>query len=226
MKPMKLITALAAAALVAGCASTNTPSRNAPFVNTTATGVPIAQSLAETGQFNVAATELDIQRVNVVVPEDLVVSEANSYYPSGDIVWRGDAPGNRYAQVQAIFEDALTRGTAEMKSGTPVVLDVQVTRFHALTEKTRYTIGGVHSIRFGLALRDAETGALLSEPRMVKADLKGFGGQQAIDAERRGQTQKVRITDHLARLIQAELAQTGGHTNQRLGLVQAINSNF
>lgn len=226
MKPMKLIAALSFAAFVAGCATTDTASRNAPFTAPDANAASTAQALADTGVFEVTARPLDVQRVNVIVPETLVVSEANSYYPSGDIVWRGDPAGDRHAQVKAIFENAMTRGTDNLNKGQPVVLDVQVLRFHALTEKTRYTIGGVHSISFGVTLRDAKSGALLGESRVVKADLRGFGGQQAIDAERAGQTQKVRITDHLAKVIEAELATAGGYTNQRLGLVQAINNTF
>ncbi|MGZ2257738.1 DUF6778 family protein [Roseobacter sp. A03A-229] len=217
MTLIKTCAALGLAALIAGCATTDTASRNTPFT----TG-----SEAGAASFQAQVQPLNVRAVNVVVPQTLQVSEANSYYPSGDIVWRGDAPGDRHAQVKAIFDEAMGRGTATMVKGAPVVLDVQVLRFHALTEKTRYTIGGVHSIRFNLAVRDAETGLLLGEPRTVKADLKGFGGQQAIDAERQGQTQKVRITDHLARVIATELAVSGGYTNQRLGLVQAINNTF
>ena len=222
MKPIKLITALGFAALIAGGAPTDTASRNAPVANP----APAAQKLVDTNAYEVVTPALNIRKVNVIVPETLVVSEANSYYPSGDIVWRGDPAGDRHAQVKSIFETAMARGTADMDDGEPVILDVQVFRFHALTEKTRYTIGGVHSIKFGVTLRDARTGALIGERRVVKADLRGFGGQQAIDAERQGQTQKVRITDHLATVIKTELAQEGGCIGQRLGLVQAINDTF
>ncbi|WP_299864560.1 DUF6778 family protein [uncultured Roseobacter sp.] len=226
MKPMKMIAALGFAALIAGCATTDTASRNAPFDTPKASAAPTAQTLDGQSIFEATAPSWNVQRVNVTVPETLVVSEANSYYPSGDIVWRGDPAGDRHAQVKAIFETAMARGTSDMNAGQPVILDVQVLRFHALTEKTRYTIGGIHSISFGVTLRDANSGALLGESRVVKADLRGFGGQQAIDAERAGLTQKVRITDHLAKVIEAELATAGGYTNQRLGLVQAINNTF
>ncbi|MDW3184033.1 DUF6778 family protein [Roseobacter sp.] len=226
MKPMKMIAALGFAALIAGCATTDTASRNAPFDTPKAGATPTAQTLDGQSIFEATAPSWNVQRVNVTVPETLVVSEANSYYPSGDIVWRGDPAGDRHAQVKAIFETAMARGTSDMNAGQPVILDVQVLRFHALTEKTRYTIGGIHSISFGVTLRDANSGALLGESRVVKADLRGFGGQQAIDAERAGLTQKVRITDHLAKVIEAELATAGGYTNQRLGLVQAINNTF
>lgn len=161
--------------------------------------------------------------INVAVPRTLTVSEANSYYPKGDIVWREDPMGDRHAQVKAIFDDALQRGTQEMNGLVPVVLDVEVLRFHALTEKTRYSVGGVHSITFALSLRNANTGLALADRRVIEADLQGFGGQQAIDAVRKGQTQKVRITAHLANVIRTELETPSGYKNERLGLVQVLN---
>ncbi|WP_298975975.1 DUF6778 family protein [uncultured Roseobacter sp.] len=224
MKSTKLIATLFFAAIVAGCATTDTASRNTPFTNPAVEGAA-QQNLLDTS-VNPAVQSYNVSTINVAVPRTLIVSEANSYYPSGDIVWRGDSAGDRHAQVKAIFEDAMARGTAGMSRGTPVVLDIEVLRFHALTEKTRYTIGGVHSITFQLSVRSAETGQLFGAPRVVKADLKGFGGERAIEAERQGQTQKVRITDHLAKVIQAELASPQGYVNQRLGLVQAINNAF
>jgi hypothetical protein len=38
-------------------------------------------------------------------------------------------------------------------------------RFHALTERARYTIGGQHEIEFVYSVRHAETGAILSGRR-------------------------------------------------------------
>ena len=123
-----------------------------------------------------------------------------------------------------IFEDAFARGTSETPGDVPVILDVEVLRFHALTEKTRYTVGGVHSIRFKLSIRSLETGILLEEPREIQADLVGYGGSMAIAAEARGQTQKVRITAHLSYVIDTELTTPNGFENPRLGLVQLLNN--
>jgi hypothetical protein len=161
--------------------------------------------------------------ITVRVPRDLTVSEANRYYPSSDIVWREDPLGDRHSQVQAIFEDAMARGTQDMNGIVPVALDVEVMRFHALTEKTRYTVGGVHSIMFELTLRNADTGLALGAPRVVEADLVGFGGQRAIEAESKGHTQKVRITGHLANVIRVELESPEGYQNERLGPIQVLN---
>ena len=106
---------------------------------------------------------------------------------------------------------------------TPVLLDIEVTRFHALTEKARYTVGGVHAVQFLMLLRDPETGEALGEPKFIKADLKAFGGTAAVRAERQGLTQKVRITNHLIEVIRLELTSPEGYTAANLGLIGAIN---
>ena len=74
-------------------------------------------------------------------------------------------------------------------------------RFHSLTEKTRYSVGGVHNIVYTLTVVDAATGVALHGPIEMKVALKAFGGDQAVAAERRGETQKVRIQSHLASLM-------------------------
>ncbi|MFK7744053.1 MAG: DUF6778 family protein [Roseobacter sp.] len=223
MRPLKLIMAVVAVAFVAGCASIDTASRNAPFEQSTSANAVDASGFVDP-VLERAMPAYDVQAVNVIVPADLLVSEANRYYPSGDIVWREDPPGNRHEQVKAIFETAMAQGTADVQGEVPVVIDVQVMRFHALTEKTRYTIGGVHSIRFGLSIRSAETGLLLEERRVIQADLIGYGGQRALTAERQGLTQKVRITSHLSSVIKTELQDPRGYENPKLGLVQVLNN--
>jgi hypothetical protein len=167
---------------------------------------------------------LDIQTIRIDVPRTLEVSEKNRFYPGGDIVWRGEPMGDRYMQVGAIFEDAATRGTAGMNSGQPAVMDIKVVRFHALTEKARYFTGGVHAMTFTVTLRDPATGVPLSAPRRIKADLKGYGGKQAIAADQRGQTQKIRITDHLSQVIRTEMMSPGSYHTTGLGLMGALNT--
>lgn len=167
---------------------------------------------------------VSINSVAVSVPRSLKVSERNSYLPRGDIVWRGDPIGDRHAQVQRIFEAALAREASEMKGPVSVDLLVEVKRFHALTEKARYTTGGVHAITFDLAIRDPQTGELLVPVRTVRADLQAFGGRQAILADARGETQKVRITNHLAEVIRQELSNPEGYKNASLGFIQLLNN--
>ena len=165
-----------------------------------------------------------ITAVAVDVPRSLKVSERNSYLPRGDIVWRGDPIGDRHMQVKAIFQDSMARGVQPLNGPVKAQLNITVRRFHALTEKARYTTGGVHSITFDMTLSDPETGELLTPPRTVRADLDGFGGQQALLAESMGQTQKVRISDHLAEVIRQELSNPEGYKNANLGFYQLLNN--
>lgn len=211
MKTFKLIMMLGLGAMVSACASVDTATRNARFETT----LP---------EYEQTLPSVRVSEINVLVPRSLKVSERNSYFPGGDIVWRGDAMGDRYEQIKTIFDTALAKGTGPMDGLLPVGLDVRVERFHAITEKARYTTGGVHSISFALQIRDLTTGELIGEPRLVKADLDAFGGQQALRAEASGLTQKVRITNHLAEVIRQELTSDEGFENPKLGFIQALNN--
>lgn len=207
MKPISVILTLAAALGLSACASVDTATRNAalapPQVEPLA-AAPAPLPVAETRPAANAA--LDVMRINVRVPRSLKVSEANTYRPIADIVWREDPLGDRYAQVAAIFQTAMEQGVQGFAPGRDVALDIQVTRFHAVTEKTRYTIGGVHDIHFFVTVLDAATGAPLTQPWLVETELKAYGGARAMEAMSRGETQKVRITAHLAQVIRTELS--------------------
>lgn len=172
---------------------------------------------------SVAGSDMTITKVTVRVPRTLKVSEANRYIPQGDIVWREDPLGNRHAQVQAIVQNALEAGVRPLSGPVQAELDVEVLRFHALTQKARYTTGGVHSISFTMVLRDAETGEALTEVREIEADLNAYGGRKALVAIAEGQTQKVRITGFLAKVIQQEILTPGSRAPRRGGLIQALN---
>jgi hypothetical protein len=143
--------------------------------------------------------------VTVLVPSTLSVSEENSIKPRADIVWRGDPFGDRYEQVHKIVDDGLSRGVAGIQGDIPVVVSAEITRFHALTERTRYSIGGVHEIEFNMTVTNSETGDVVIPTYLVKASFEGYGGKKAIEAERAGITQTVRITQHLAEVIKQEL---------------------
>ena len=221
MKRVKLVLLLVMGGLVSACANTSVATRNVPFEAPALPAAPLAA--VETTALVAPLTDVRVENVTVRVPRSLSVSEANRYLPKADIVWRGDIIGDRHAQVAAIFDTAMRRGTETLDGAVPVDIDVKVLRFHALTEKARYTVGGVHNINFELTIRNAETGALLTEPRLVRADLDGFGGQQALQAEAGGLTQKVRITAHLAEVIRQELTTVEGYKNPQLGFIQAMN---
>ena len=191
MKIAMRFVAIAAVAFSLGACSTYDPAtRNAPLE------VPGIQAIEPS---------FDVTELRVSVPKNLRVSEANVYYPVADIVWRDDPVGDRHKQISQLVGAAIQRGTNQMEGVQPVLLDIEVTRFHSLTEKARYTVGGVHSIRFKMTLRDATTGAVLVPERLVNADLSALGGRAAIEADARGQGQKTRISDHLTHLIQQEL---------------------
>jgi hypothetical protein len=150
---------------------------------------------------------LSVSEINVNVPYSLRISEGNGYYPATDIVWRGDPIGDRRAQIAALFETGFARGTRDMKGDTPLALDVEIKRFHSITDRTRLTVGGVHHMVFDLTIRDARSGQVVAPKREIEVSLKAFGGLQAVQADQRGQTQKVRVTGHLARVIQQALGQ-------------------
>lgn len=210
MKAIKVIVLLAMAGLVSACADARIASRNASF-ETINPG-----AIAATPSFAVAD-------IRVQVPKSLRVSEANSYYPSGDIVWRGEPLGDRHQQVAQLMYDGLSKGAADINGAYPVDLVVEVQRFHGVTEKARYSIGGVHNIVFALDVLDPTTGAPLRERSIVSADLRAYGGLEAIAADGRGETQRVRIEAHLAKVIQDELTKPEGYENSRLGLMQQLN---
>ena len=221
MTVVKLISVLSLSALLAACGSQQTTTRAAPGQK--ASGGVTTLSFAAADAPKTALPPVSVHKISIDVPRSLEVSEANRYLPAGDIVWREDPAGDRYAQVEAIFDAGFKKGTQSLNGGTPVSLYVQVMRFHALTEKARYSTGGVHSIKFGLAVRDLNSGRIIGEPRIIEADLKAFGGNAALAAEAEGRTQKTRITDHLATVIQEELTQEEGHKNARLGIIQELN---
>jgi len=87
MKFVKATLVAALALTVSGCASVDVATRNASFE------APKEQSpLSEV---------IAIRDVEVNVSRDLRVSEAELFYPVADIVWRGEARGDRYEQVGA-----------------------------------------------------------------------------------------------------------------------------
>lgn len=196
MKRAKLILCFAAALSLSACFKPSEVTRaSGPEIEFLTAGQIAAQ----------AATAFDVQKINVTVPRTLTVSEANSYKPRADIVWRGDLLGNRYEQVEAILQDSFDRGVGSLSEGQAVEVDVVLSEFHALTERTRYSIGGTHAIKFSMTVRDAVSGAVIEPSRIVEANLRAFGGQEALRAESIGQTQKVRITDHLAKVMMFEM---------------------
>jgi hypothetical protein len=147
-----------------------------------------------------------VHRLTVRVPAELTVSEANRYLPNTDIVWREDPLGNRKKQVQKILTNAIVDGVSKIEEGHSVNMVVRLNTFHALTEKARYTVGGIHRINFDYVLRDVETGQTLEYVQNFDTSLKAYGGSKAVAAVANGQTQKVRITSHISNLMYQKMS--------------------
>ncbi|MGQ0611355.1 MAG: DUF6778 family protein [Paracoccaceae bacterium] len=156
-----------------------------------------------------AAIDKAVTGFEIVVPDTLKVSEADSLFPRADIVWRGDLPGDRHDQIAAIYADAATAvvgPSIEERSG--LIMTIEVTRFHGLTERARFSfVGGNYSLRFDITLRDAATGAIVAGPRGVKADTKASGGIRALYEEMNGRTEKVVVTERLVHVLDIVLAE-------------------
>lgn len=199
----RLVASLAVAVSLSGCVSGDMATRGSASANDLTFATQGAQRATAPVNPPLAAM-FRIDDLRVSVPETLRVSEANTFLPNADIVWRGDPLGDRHAQIAAIMADAgqVAMGRGQ---GRPAVVELVVTRFHGVTEKTRYTVGGTHNMRFDMTLRDPETGAVLFGPKNIVADVRASGGAKAIEEDRIGRTQKVVVTERLREVIQREL---------------------
>ncbi len=163
-----------------------------------------AQSSWETAYTQLDPTQTAnwrVSSVDVQAPETLTTSEENTYTPNYDVVWHGEPYGDRRAQAAAIVKEGIRRGSAGVHGRQSVKLVAVIQQFHALSPITRasnFTNAGVHDVRYTLQAFDARTGAPLTEPQLIKADLVGYTGKQGNEADARGETQKVRITRHIA----------------------------
>lgn len=146
-----------------------------------------------------------VQDVVVNVPQGLSVSEANHFYPLADIVWRGDPIGDRHTQIADIFRAAAARGAETLDGARPVIVQIDVKRFHGVTERTRFSFGGVYDMVYDMTVFDATTGAVIEPAHELRVDLPAPGGQAAIELDRTGQTEKVRVTDYLTLMLKQQL---------------------
>ena len=144
-----------------------------------------------------------LAEVRVSVPKSLKVSEAKSLLPNADIVWREDPMGDRHQQVGKIIQTAVLRGAQGLRGSRPVIIDVTVTRFHALTFEAELSSSdwGVHNIDLTVQVLDAGTGAVLLPAAPIRAETPAFSGAKMKELRRQGQSQKSIITNHVARTI-------------------------
>ena len=204
-KQMRKFGLLGAAVLLAGCAGMMDTSDGSSSGADARAGIPPQRTAGLQGPVY-KASQYDVRGVTITVPQTLIVSEANAFHPAADIVWRGEPVGDRHAQVRAILTEAMATGTAMMTKGPAVDVEVTLVRFHSVTEKTRYSVGGVHDMQFNLTVRDAGTGSIIDGPRLVIAGIEAAGGAAAIAEDAAGQTQRVVVLARLARAIRFELS--------------------
>ena len=141
--------------------------------------------------------------VRVSVPKTLTVSEAKTLLPSADIVWREDPPGDRHAQVGKIIQTAVQSGAQGLRGPRPVIIEVTVIRFHALTFEAELSANdwGVHNIDFTARVLDAGSGAVLLPATAIRAELPALSGPRMKEARSRGVTQKSMIIGHVSKTI-------------------------
>ncbi|WP_374394054.1 DUF6778 family protein [Tabrizicola sp.] len=144
-----------------------------------------------------------LAEVRVSVPQTLVVSEAKTLLPRADIVWREDPLGDRHAQVGKIIQAAVLRGAQGLRGSRPVIIDITVTRFHALTFEAEMSNHdwGVHNIDLIAQVVDARSGAVLLPATKIRAETPAWSGERMKAARRKGITQKSMITNHVAATI-------------------------
>jgi hypothetical protein len=140
-----------------------------------------------------------VSAVKVSVPQSLRVSDVNRVAPNADIVWHGDPEGDRRQQVSAIVQDGITGGAAELAGPRAVTFSVTLLRFHGVTPAAvAISPAAVHNISYMIQVYDTRTIQPLTPPVEIHADLDAFTQAAAIVAAQEGQTQKVRITNHIA----------------------------
>ena len=151
--------------------------------------------------------------VQVEISNKLTVTQSPSrrYPPITELVWYGDPPGDRKAQVVALMSDAVRAGAADALVGSqPVTIALNITEFHAMTPRARATELqlGVHEIMFDISVVDA-SGAVIASETGVRADLQAYSGASALQAEQLGQGQKIQIQSRVAQVIRSWLVASG-----------------
>ncbi|MGB0506615.1 MAG: DUF6778 family protein [Pikeienuella sp.] len=148
--------------------------------------------------------------VNIIIPEEMEVwTDPDSRYPSKKyLIWWGDPPGDRKAQVRELMAQAIATGAvSELRGTTKVVLQLDMIEFHAMTPAARASElpFGVHEIKFDVTIVDSATGQILAIEKGVNADLQAFSGTAAIQSEEVGRGQKVRIQERVAQVVRSWL---------------------
>lgn len=139
-----------------------------------------------------------VKAIHVDVPEALEVNRINVVIPQEDIVWYGDGEGDKRVQVAAILKEGLAQGSKELRGPVPVVFDVELIRFHALTPKAFHVAPdgtGVESVRFKIEVRDARTNTVLVPEQIVASDGRAL---TAVNGGTLGSGERLRIVNKIA----------------------------
>lgn len=140
-----------------------------------------------------------LKDVIAIVPDELSVSNANTFAPNADIVWHGEPFGDRRAQVAQIIDEGITLGARELTGARLVTITATVRQFHAVTPiAVARAPSAVNNIKYVIQVYDSATGQPLTEPQFIAADLIAYVGSAAVSAAIQGQTERVRIVNHLA----------------------------
>lgn len=190
---------------VSACATPGPVMRNAPADLSTAALLQMPSAEAETAERPVMP-DWTVAQINVNVPQTLSVSEANSFKPRADIVWREDPLGNRHQQVADVMMHPLQELLPMLQGEREVIVQLDVEEFHAQTQRVRYSFGGDHEIQFQFTVFDAATGAPILGPEPRDLTFRALGGQEAVDSEARGIGQRERIQARLRDWAREEFA--------------------
>lgn len=102
-----------------------------------------------------------------------------------------------------IIQTAVQSGAQGLRGPRPVIIEVTVTRFHALTFEAELSANdwGVHNIDFTARVLDAGSGAVLLPATDIRAELPALSGTRMSEARSRGVTQKSMIIGHVSKTV-------------------------
>jgi hypothetical protein len=142
-----------------------------------------------------------VAEVRAVAYDSRSVSEDNILVPVADIVWHGEPPGDRRAQVAAIVAEGVRVAAAGLDGPRPVEIHIAVDRFHGVTPVAiNRSPGAVHDITFRAAVVDRATREVLVPPTRIDAALIAYTQRAAVVSSLNGETERQRIVDHVAAL--------------------------
>ncbi len=160
-------------------------------------GTPLDPAIAKT--WNV----VDVQ---AFVPDELTISNSNTFAPNADIVWHGEPFGDRRAQVAQVLKEGIRKGSTRLNGPRPVIITASLREFHAVTPTAvARAPAAVHNIRYTTQVVDSASGQPLIDAVSITADLEAFVQSAAVTAAIDGNTQRVRIVNHIARVTESWL---------------------